>query len=94
MFGHAGGPVLLGDMNKATVHASENMSARHLIQTQFEDVEDVSLMTEKDSMKLKKRSEKEEKVQRAVLAAHEVHAQICLKSVPFHLEDCSVFPIS
>lgn len=68
----AGGPFNMAEMNKATVHASERVSARDMIQTQFEGDEDLSLMTDKDVAKMKKKAEKDERAARAALAAHQV----------------------
>lgn len=62
----------MAEMNKATVHASERVSARDMIQTPFEGDEDMSLMTDKDVAKMKKKAEKDEKAARAALAAHQV----------------------
>lgn len=62
----------MAEMNKATVHASERVSARDMIQTPFEDDSDLSLKTEKDAQKMKKKADKDEKVARAALAAHQV----------------------
>ena len=62
----------MAEMNKANVHASERVSARDMIQTTFEGDEDLSLMTEKDVAKMKKKAEKDEKAARAALAAHQV----------------------
>ncbi len=68
----------MAEMNKATVHASERVSARDMIQTQFEGDEDLSLMTDKDVAKMKKKAEKDERAARAALAAHQVRpARIC-----------------
>ena len=61
---------------EATVHASERLRGRHLIQTPFDefgaDTADPSVMTERDAVKLAKRAEKEEKLQRAAFEAHQV----------------------
>lgn len=65
----------MAEMNKATVHASERVSARDMIQTQFEGDEDLSLMTDKDVAKIKKKAEKDERAARAALAAHQVGTQ-------------------
>ena len=65
----------MAEMNKATVHASERVSARDMIQTQFEGDEDLSLMTDKDVAKIKKKAEKDERAARAALAAHQVSTQ-------------------
>lgn len=62
----------MAEMNKANVHASERVSARDMIQTTFEGDEDLSLMTDKDVAKMKKKAEKDEKAARAALAAHQV----------------------
>lgn len=62
----------MAEMNKASVHASERVSARDMIQTTFEGDEDLSLMTDKDVAKMKKKAEKDEKAARAALAAHQV----------------------
>ena len=62
----------MAEMNKAMVHASERVSARDMIQTQFEGDEDLSLMTDKDVAKMKKKAEKDERAARAALAAHQV----------------------
>lgn len=70
----AGGPFNMAEMNKATVHASERVSARDMIQTQFEGDEDLSLMTDKDVAKMKKKAEKDERAARAALAAHQARA--------------------
>lgn len=73
----------MAEMNKATVHASERVSARDMIQTPFEGDEDMSLMTGKDVAKMKKKAEKDEKAARAALAAHQVckasssHVSVC-----------------
>lgn len=68
----------MAEMNKATVHASERVSARDMIQTQFEGDEDLSLMTDKDVAKMKKKAEKDERAARAALAAHQVGpAHLC-----------------
>lgn len=75
----AGGPFNMAEMNKATVHASERVSARDMIQTQFEGDEDLSLMTDKDVAKMKKKAEKDERAARAALAAHQVRpAYLCI----------------
>ncbi len=69
----------MAEMNKATVHASERVSARDMIQTQFEGDEDLSLMTDKDVAKMKKKAEKDERAARAALAAHQVRpAYLCM----------------
>ena len=69
----------MAEMNKATVHASERVSARDMIQTQFEGDEDLSLMTDKDMAKMKKKAEKDERAARAALAAHQVRpAHLCI----------------
>ncbi|KAL3162625.1 hypothetical protein ABBQ38_008672 [Trebouxia sp. C0009 RCD-2024] len=70
----AGGPFNMAEMNKANVHASERVSARDMIQTTFEGDEDLSLMTDKDVAKMKKKAEKDEKAARAALAAHQARA--------------------
>ena len=62
----------MAEMNKATVHASERVSARDMIQTPFEGDEDLSLKTDKDVAKMKKKAEKDDKAARAALAAHQV----------------------
>lgn len=75
----AGGPFNMAEMNKATVHASERVSARDMIQTQFEGDEDLSLMTDKDVAKMKKKAEKDERAARAALAAHQVRpSHLCI----------------
>lgn len=68
----------MAEMNKANVHASERVSARDMIQTTFEGDEDLSLMTEKDVAKMKKKAEKDEKAARAALAAHQVGDSVVL----------------
>ena len=82
----------MAEMNKANVHASERVSARDMIQTTFEGDEDLSLMTEKDVAKMKKKAEKDEKAARAALAAHQVSG-LCTFFVPskHHLRDCGLF---
>lgn len=77
----AGGPFNMAEMNKANVHASERVSARDMIQTTFEGDEDLSLMTDKDVAKMKKKAEKDEKAARAALAAH----QVCDSFVMTHI---------
>ena len=73
----------MAEMNKATVHASERVSARDMIQTQFEGDEDLSLMTDKDVAKMKKKAEKDERAARAALAAHQVRSShLCLALIP------------
>lgn len=62
----------MAEMNKATVHASERTSARDMIQTSFDDDSDLSLKTEKDAMKMKKKADKDERAARVALAAHQV----------------------
>lgn len=62
----------MAEMNKTTVHASERVSARDMIQTSFDDDANLSLKTEKDAAKMKKKADKDEKVARAALAAHQV----------------------
>ena len=62
----------MAEMNKATVHASERTSARDMIQTSFDDDSDLSLKTEKDAVKMKKKADKDERAARAALAAHQV----------------------
>ena len=76
----------MAEMNKATVHASERVSARDMIQTQFEGDEDLSLMTDKDVAKMKKKAEKDEVIcltaQFVVMLASATSSQaeiICLK---------------
>lgn len=62
-------------MNKATVHASEVISARDTIQTPFSEFNvgaDLPKISEADLAKLAKRQEKEEKQQRVALAQHQV----------------------
>lgn len=71
----------MAEMNKANVHASERVSARDMIQTTFEGDEDLSLMTEKDVAKMKKKAEKDEKAARAALAAHQVCDPLCLSQL-------------
>ena len=90
-FHFAGGPFNMAEMNKATVHASERVSARDMIQTQFEGDEDLSLMTDKDVAKMKKKAEKDERAARAALAAHQVrpaHPYIC--HTPWQAPICPV----
>ena len=64
---------------EASVHASERLRGRHLIQTPFDefgaDAADPSVMTERDAVKLAKRAEKEEKNQRAAFAAHQAQVE-------------------
>ena len=73
----------MAEMNKATVHASERVSARDMIQTQFEGDEDLSLMTDKDVAKMKKKAEKDERAARAALAAHQVRSShLCMALIP------------
>ena len=74
----------MAEMNKATVHASERVSARDMIQTHFEDDEDMSLMTDKDVAKMKKKAEKDEKAARAALAAHQVKTTCAYGSKHVH----------
>ena len=76
----AGGPFNMAEMNKATVHASERTSARDMIQTSFEDDSDLSLKTEKDALKMRKKADKDERAARAALAAH----QVCVATVAEH----------
>ena len=73
-----GGPFNMAEMTKTTVHARERVSARDMIQTPFDDDTDLSLKTEKDAAKMKKKAEKDEKAARAALAAHQVsHYRTC-----------------
>lgn len=70
-----GGPVLMDLMNKATVHASEVISARDTIQTPYSEFNvgaDLPKVSEADLAKLAKRAEKEEKQRRQALAQHQV----------------------
>lgn len=80
-----GGAVAMRDLRpEAAVHASERFTGRHLIQTPFDefgaDAADPSVMTERDAVKLAKRAEKEEKVQRAAFAAHQVPSQTVINT--------------
>ena len=75
----------MAEMNKATVHASERVSARDMIQTPFEGDEDMSLMTDKDVAKMKKKAEKDEKAARAALAAHQVFKLLSGFTLAAHL---------
>lgn len=62
-------------MNKATVHASEVISARDTIQTPYSEFNvgaDLPKISEADLAKLAKRAEKEEKQRRQALAQHQV----------------------
>ncbi len=62
-------------MNKATVHASEVISARDTIQTPYSEFNvgaDLPKISEADLAKLAKRAEKEEKQRRIALAQHQV----------------------
>ncbi len=71
----AGGPVLLDELNRVTLHASETFSARHAIQTPFDEFRvgaNLPQVSEKELAKLRKREEVEEKKARAALAAHQV----------------------
>ena len=83
----------MAEMNKANVHASERVSARDMIQTTFEGDEDLSLMTEKDVAKMKKKAEKDERAARAALAAHQVSdSSPCFHpSIDLRLGACTVW---
>jgi hypothetical protein len=67
--------VLLDELNRVTLHASETFSARNAIQTPFEEFRvgaNLPQASEKELAKLRKREEAEEKKARAALAAHQV----------------------
>ena len=70
----------MATFNKATVHASELTSTRHMIQTPFGDEKDATLITEKGQAKLKRKADKDEKAARTQLAAHQVLAKIARPS--------------
>lgn len=74
----------MAEMNKVSVHASERVSARDMIQTTFEGDEDLSLMTDKDVAKMQKKAEKDERAARAALAAHQVSASWMLNVASKH----------
>lgn len=99
-----GGPVNMATFNKATVHASELTSTRHMIQTPFGDEKDATLITEKGQAKLKRKADKDEKAARTQLAAHQAaaaessggHAPVVVRNAgtmgsrDLHLENFSV----
>jgi hypothetical protein len=61
--------------DEASVHFSEALSGRHLIQTPFKEFEGDGIETvasDKDFAKLRRRAEKEERSARAALASHQV----------------------
>lgn len=75
-------------MNKATVHASEVISARDTIQTPYSEFNvgaDLPKISEADLAKLAKRAEKEEKQRRIALAQHQV---MCNCSSSKRLQTC------
>lgn len=80
----------MAEMNKANVHASERVSARDMIQTTFEGDEDLSLMTDKDVAKMKKKAEKDEKAARAALAAHQV-SDLCMCCIMYQITEVHVY---
>lgn len=76
-----GGPRIMEDMNKISLHPSDTFSGKHLIQGVFREMdsdEDFSLMTEKDAAKIKKQKEKAERAQRAAFEAHQQAAAAVL----------------
>lgn len=67
--------MLLDELNRVTLHASETFSGRSAIQTPFEEFRvgaNLPQASEKELAKLRKREEAEEKKARAALAAHQV----------------------
>ncbi|KAL4424205.1 hypothetical protein ABPG75_001506 [Micractinium tetrahymenae] len=78
----AGGPVLLDEMNRVSLHPSEiKKLGKNLIQGLYSGEggeEDFSLMTEKDALKIKKLKEKQEKQQMAAFRAHQAEARRAL----------------
>ncbi|KAL4442757.1 hypothetical protein ABPG77_006751 [Micractinium sp. CCAP 211/92] len=77
-----GGPVLLDEMNRVSLHPSEiKKLGKNLIQGLYSGEggeEDFSLMTEKDAIKIKKLKEKQEKQQMAAFRAHQAEARRAL----------------
>ncbi|KAK9867268.1 hypothetical protein WJX84_007223 [Apatococcus fuscideae] len=72
-----GGPVHMDSMGKVQLHFSESHSVSHMIQTPIggPDVADnIPGASEKDLKKMQARADKEERSQRAALAAHQARA--------------------
>lgn len=65
----------MDEMNKATVHASEVVSVRDMIQTPYSEFNvgaDLPKVTEAELAKLAKRQEKEDRQRRLALERHQV----------------------
>ena len=66
---------MMDEMSKATVHASEVISARDTIQTPYSEFNvgaNLPKVTEAELAKLAKRQEKEDKTRRQALERHKV----------------------
>ncbi|KAL4853778.1 ABC transporter F family member 3 [Chlorella vulgaris] len=81
-----GGPVLLDEMNRVSLHPSEvNKIGKNMIQGLFSGdgsaEEDFSLMTEKDAAKIRKQKERTEKQEMAAFRAHQAEATKALNGM-------------
>lgn len=75
-----GGPVTVRGSAEQVVHPNDVLKGRHLIQTPFDefgsDAADPSVATKRDFVKLRRREEKEEKLQRAAFEEYQARATV------------------
>jgi ATP-binding cassette subfamily F protein 3 len=70
----------MDEMNRVTLHPSDVVSGKHLIQGVFResDTDDFSLMTDRDAAKIRRQADKAEKAARAAFEAHRSAAEAVL----------------